>query len=172
MGKPASKSRRAEIIALLESGIGDPAKGLPDEVFLFLSRISPMINVDLLVKNKRKQTLLTWREDGYCSPGWHIPGGIIRYKETIATRIKAVAATELGADVGFRKEPLAINEIILPPFKNRGHFISVLYKCHLISGPDSNYKFTAGVPAPGQWAWHSKCPKNLIDIHKIYKEFI
>jgi colanic acid biosynthesis protein WcaH len=60
---------------------------------------------------------LTWRDDGYCNPGWHIPGGIIRFKETIATRIKVVARYELGAEVDFDPVPLAINEVIHPSRK-------------------------------------------------------
>ena len=36
----------------LELKINNPKKGLPDEIFLFLGRISPLINVDLLIKNK------------------------------------------------------------------------------------------------------------------------
>lgn len=43
-----------------------------------------MVNVDLLIKNvSSNETLLTWREDEYYGPGWHVPGGIVRFKETI-----------------------------------------------------------------------------------------
>ncbi len=170
--KAKTISRINRAIGRLESFIKDPSEGLPEDVFLFVSRISPMTNVDLLVKNKRKQTLLTWRDDGYFPPGWHVPGGIIRHNETMAERIQAVAAAELGAEVEFKKEPVAINEIILPSLKNRGHFISILYECRLACGPDNNYKFTSAVPAPGQWAWHSKCPENLISLHEIYRKLI
>jgi colanic acid biosynthesis protein WcaH len=58
-----------EIIKLLEAHINNPSEGLPEEVFLFVSRITPMINVDLLIKNERKGTLLTWRDDGIYPPG-------------------------------------------------------------------------------------------------------
>jgi len=160
------------IINSLESLIKNPSKGLPEDIFLFVSRITPNINVDLLIKNKKKQTLLTWRDDSYYGPGWHIPGGIIRFKETIANRIKAVAKNELGARVKFKKEPLAVNEVIIPKRKNRGHFISLLYECALTSPPDKNLKYEKGIPKPGQWAWHSKCPKNIILVHKMYRKFI
>lgn len=53
----------------IESAIGDPSLGLPEEVFRFASSIVPMINVDLLIKNKQGQTLLTWREDESFPPG-------------------------------------------------------------------------------------------------------
>lgn len=72
---------------LIEKQIKDPTVGLPEEVFLFISRITPMINVDLLIKDESGRTLLSWRDD-YTGKGWHVPGGIIRYKEKIDTRIK------------------------------------------------------------------------------------
>src|ERR1035437_9224010 len=99
-------------ILRLESSIENPSKGLPEDIFLFVSKITPLVNVDLLIKNKQGQTLLTWRDDGYYPPGWHIPGGIIRFKETAHARINAVASIELGARVKFRKDPLAIHEFI------------------------------------------------------------
>lgn len=160
------------IINSLESLIKNPKEGLPEEVFLFVSRITPLVNVDLLIKNEKGETLLTWREDKYYGPGWHIPGGIIRYKEKIEDRIKAVAKNELGIRVKFKKEPIAINEVICPKRKERGHFISLLYKCKLISKLPEELKYQGGKPRAGQWAWHNKCPKNIISVHKMYKKFI
>lgn len=162
----------AELIRLLESMIENPSKGLPEDVFLFASRITPLINVDLLVKNELNQTLLTWRDDGYYSPGWHIPGGIVRYKERMRDRIHAVAAAELGARIESDSEHIAINEIIHPTRKDRGHFISLLYRCRLTSPPNPDLKYVKGVPKPGEWAWHSACPADIIQVHEIYRQFI
>jgi colanic acid biosynthesis protein WcaH len=159
-------------IDLLESYIDDPQKRLPEQVFLFLSRLTPMINVDLLIKNQQGQTLLTWREDNYWAPGWHIPGGIIRFKEKISDRIKAVALNELGAKVEFKPKPLATNEIIHPDRMERGHFISMLYECTLISPLDENLKCRNKTPQKGTWAWHDKCPDNLLEVHELYRKFI
>lgn len=161
-----------KLIRLLESSIKDPKKGLPEELFLFASRITPIVNVDLLIKNKDGDTLLTWRDDGYWPAGWHIPGGIVRYKENFSDRINAVAKIELGTKVKFSRTPLAINEVIGPKMKNRGHFISFLFQCTLTSPPDKNIRHNAGAPKSGEWAWHAKPPKNLIPIHKVYREFI
>ena len=160
------------IIDSLVSLIKNPSKGLPEEIFLFVSRFTPIINVDLLIKNEQNQTLLTWRDDGYYPAGWHIPGGIVRYKEKISDRIKAVAASELGARIKFKKEPLAVNEVIIPSRRNRGHFISLLYECKLISPLNENLKYEKGIPKPGQWAWHTKRPKNIISVHRMYRKFI
>ena len=159
-------------IKLLESCIKDASKGLQEDIFLLVTRITPIFNVDLLINNEQHQTLLTWRDDGYCSPGWHIPGGIIRYKETISYRINAVAASELRAKIKIKDTPLAINEVIHPLRKNRGHFISLLYECTLISPLDRNLRYKKGIPKPGEWAWHEKCPNNIIPVHEMYRKFI
>ncbi len=161
-----------KIIDSLESLIKNPSEGLPEEIFLFVTRITPIINVDLLIKNDQNHTLLTWRDDGYYPPGWHIPGGIVRYKETISDRINAVAASELGADIKFKKDPLSINEVIHPSRKNRGHFISLLYECRLMTSLDKNLRYEKGIPKPGVWAWHDKCPDDIIPVHEMYRKFI
>ena len=159
-------------IDLLESSIKNPSEGLPEDIFLFITRITPIINVDLLIKNGDHQTLLTWRDDGFYPPGWHIPGGIIRYGETISDRISAVALIELGAEIVFEEDPLAFNEDIHPSRKNRGHFISLLYECRLIRSLDKDIKYEIGTPKPGEWAWHDRCPKDIIPVHEMYRKFI
>lgn len=161
-----------KLINSLERLIKNPANGLAEDVFLFISRITPVVNVDLLIKNKQGHTLLSWRDDGFHPVGWHIPGGILRYKEPIAARIKAVARNELGAGVSFKQQPLAINEIIDPVRRLRGHFISLLFECRLTSALNKELQYQQGLLQAGQWAWHKKCPKNLISVHKIYRKFI
>lgn len=161
-----------EIIEQLDNFILSPEKGLPEEIFLFISRITPLINVDLLIKNEINETLLTWREDKYYGPGWHIPGGIIRYKEPIKDRLRKVALIELGAEVEYEPEPLCINEIIVER-RERGHFISLLYKCKLLSQPDEKLKYRGkGLPKNGEWMWHKHAPENLIPVHEIYRKYI
>ena len=161
----------SKIIKKLESSVKNPSKGLPEELFLFVSRITPLINVDLLIKNEQNQTLLTWRDNGFWSPGWHVPGGIIRYKEKIAERVKAVAKNELGAEVEFNPAPLEINEVILTR-ETRGHFISLLYQCRLVTQPDENLRCKSNSPKPNEWMWHSSCPANIIQVHEMYRKFI
>ena len=154
------------LIDELDSIIEDPDSGLPEEVFLLASRITAMVNVDLLIRNDSNETLLTWRGGSYYSPGWHIPGGIVRYKESMYERIKQVAKLELGTEVDFRLTPILVNEIIRSPERvNRGHFISFLFDCQLISEPIQQ-------PQHGEWKWHEECPSDLIPVHMMYKEVI
>ena len=151
--------------------IPNPSQGLPEEVFLFLSSITPLINVDLLIQDERKQTLLTWRDDNYSAPGWHIPGGIIRFKETAAERIHATAWQELRAKVGIDPIPLALHEIIHPVRDERGHSISLLYRCHLLSSLSPIHQYQLLDPQRDAWQWHTQFPENMIPAQGIYRPF-
>ncbi|MFA5839251.1 MAG: NUDIX domain-containing protein [Candidatus Margulisiibacteriota bacterium] len=162
-----------DAINQIEKSIVNPTAGLPEEVFYFVSRITPLINVDLLIKNSQGETLLTWRADNYGPPGWHIPGGIIRYKETMKERITAVAKNELNVEVKYAPLPLAINEIILER-KDRGHFISLLYGCQLVTPLDEKqHCLNVDSPKNNEWLWHKGCPKNIIPVHdEIYGKYL
>jgi colanic acid biosynthesis protein WcaH len=81
----------AEAIAVLDKHVPNPSTGLPDELFYYISKTTPLVNVDLLIKDEKGRTLLSWRNDQYCGRGWHIPGGIVRLKETLEARVKKVA---------------------------------------------------------------------------------
>ena len=157
-----------EAIEFLDKQIANPSLGLPEEVFLFISRNTPMVNVDLLIKDENGRTLLAWRDDKYVDrKGWHIPGGIVRYKETLETRIKKVAETEIGADIDFDPVPISINQMIHPERETRGHFVSLLYKCFLSNTFIPKNKGVSSNEV-GYLVWHKVCPNNLIEYHEMY----
>jgi len=159
------------LVEELSSRIPDSRKGLPSDLFYFISRLTPMLNVDLFIQNEEKQTLLVWRDDSFYK-GWHIAGGIIRFKELAADRIKAVAASELGATVSADSEPLAIHEKINCERDVRGHFVALLYRCRLTSPLDEARRCTnPESPVHGQWKWHSNCPDNLLSSHEVYRRY-
>jgi colanic acid biosynthesis protein WcaH len=146
--------------------------GLPQEAFYFVSQLTPMINVDLLIKNKLGQTLLTWRDDKFYGPAWHIPGGIIRFKEKIEDRINKVAEIELGCEVKFCTTPLDIREMMNKDRDIRGHFISMLYSCEIVGNPDNLKRSFDNNHQHGQWAWHEEAPQNLLRVHEPFRKFI
>ena len=161
----------ADAVAVINEFFPDSKLGLPDEIFYLISRLTPMINVDLLIVNERNEKLLTWREDQFYGPGWHIPGGIIRFKELTETRISKVAELELGTSVNWEPRPVVIREIMNPNRDIRGHFISMVYKCKLI-GP-LRIENAASDPEKllnGQWRWFSVMPPNMIRPHLQFEE--
>jgi len=146
--------------------------GLPQEAFYFVSQLTPMINVDLLIKDKLGKTLLTWRDDKFYGPAWHIPGGIIRFKEKIEDRINKVAENELGCEVKFCTTPLDIREMMNKDRDIRGHFISMLYSCEIVGNPEILKRSLDNNPQHGQWAWHEEAPQNLLRVHEPFRKFI
>jgi len=129
-------SHLQRVVDELETLIPSPEQGLPEPVFCLLSRLTPLVSVDLLIKDLVGRTLLTWRHDGSYGPGWHVPGGIVRYKETTAHRIQEVARVELGAQVDFEADPVSVHEIFRRTRTDRGHIVSMLFRCRLLTIPD------------------------------------
>jgi hypothetical protein len=68
------QQERKEALAMLDSWALDPRSGLPEELFLFVSRLVPMVNVDLFISDDQGRVLLTWRDDEIFGAGWHVPG--------------------------------------------------------------------------------------------------
>lgn len=161
-----------DALKAMDAFVSNPQSGLPEEVFVLISKWTPLVNVDLLIKDNEGRTLLAWRDDAYYEQGWHIPGGIIRFKETFEQRIHAVAKNELGATVRPEVLPLAINQTIQPSRQERGHFISLLFRCTLTSPPDKRMRARKDDLQAGQWEWHESPPLNLLAVHHMYRQFI
>lgn len=161
----------SDVVAFLKKKVPNPSKGLPDEVFYYVSETTPLVNVDLLIKDENGRTLLAWRDDQYSGKGWHIPGGIVRFKETLEARVQKVAETEIGGDVSFEPVPIALNQFIHKDRDVRGHFISILYKCFLSQSFIPKNEGLSCSDA-GFLKWHRGCPGNLLKCIEIYRKHI
>jgi colanic acid biosynthesis protein WcaH len=160
-----------EAIQFLDNNISNKTHDLPDEIFYFISRTTPLVNVDLLIRNRAGKFLLSWRDDEYAGRGWHIPGGIVRFKETLEQRIQKTAEQEIGITVQFYPIPLTIEQLIVPNMENRAHHISFLYKCTV---PDTFVLSNSSKNKcdPGYLEWHDTCPINLIKIQECYRKYV
>jgi len=159
-----------EAIEFLDKQISDSSSGLPEELFFFISRLTPMVNVDLLIKDENGRTLLSWRDDSFAGAGWHLPGGIVRFKEKLEERVLKVAETEIGTVVEFDPVPVTINQVICK-HDTRGHFISILYKCFLSNKfIPTNTGLTN--TDKGYLMWHDSCPENMVEVHEMYRRYI
>jgi colanic acid biosynthesis protein WcaH len=161
---------RADLFAAIERSLGSARNGLPEDVFEFVSRVTPLINVDLLITDAGGRTLLTWRDDRFYGPGWHVPGGVIRFQERAIERVHACARAELGADVDVEPAPLFVMESIGGD-RTRGHMIALLFRCRLVSPLDESRRARDARPSPGQWRWHEACPRDLIPEQTPYASF-
>jgi ADP-ribose pyrophosphatase YjhB (NUDIX family) len=158
-------------IAAIEATLSDTRDGLPEELLQFVSRLTPLVNVDLLIQDEHARTLLTWRDDEFFGPGWHVPGSIIRHKELAIDRIRACAHEELGAEVESEEQPLFVLEGISQA-QTRGHHVSLLYRCRLRSAADESRRARGEPTAEGQRRWHDRCPANLLREQAAYARFI
>lgn len=159
-----------DAIAVLEKAIAEKGHGLPEPVFEFISRHTPLVCVDMLIQDNAGNSLLTWRDDSYFGAGWHLPGGVIRYGESRNDRIRAVALAELNAEVEFESAPMGTIQHFNKKRLARGHEIIFLVRCSLKTPPDRANEFHPGhgTPKPGQWMWHSKAPSDLLAIQRPY----
>ena len=161
---PRPKPENGALLAALAEKIGDPAHGLPEDVFDFALQIVPMINVDLLVLDQQQRILLAWREDAF-TRGWHVPGGVIRRGERDSERIRQTALRELGVEVTATTSPVAIAQL----FGVRGHFISMVHLCT----PKGRLRLGSDLrPAAGDLAWFSEMPSDTYASHGFYHDLL
>ncbi len=159
-----------ELLREIRRHVKDPEKGLPEEIFLFATEITPMVNVDLLIRNQQGKILLAWRDDKFYGKGWHVPGGILRLKENFEERIQKTALSEIGSRVLHSASPIEVVPIISRDMKIRSHFITFVYECSLPGGyePDNG---TQKETDSGYLAWHLHYPENMLEVHNFYKKY-
>lgn len=153
-----------------------PENGLGKELFCFASTLMPVVNVDLLILNKKKEILLSWRDDPHCGTGWHIPGGCIRFREKASERIQKTAMSEIGTWVDFSSEPIKVFEFFskndrpgIKDQRERAHFISLVYLCTV----PKDYFIPKEKQIPGKAGtlkWFTELPENLIQIQNCYRK--
>ena len=150
-----------------------PENRLGDELFLFASTLMPVVNVDLLVFNDKDQVLLSWRNDPHCGCGWHVPGGCLRFKETLENRVHKTAINEFGVDVEMNSEAIGLFEIFSPNFRDgiedqreRAHFITIVYECKLLEELKNNRIEVES----GNLKWFDELPENLLNVQDCYKQ--
>lgn len=153
----------------------DSTKGLPEELFIFSTTLVPIVNIDLFVINEKGQLLLTWRDDIYHGKGWHIPGGCVRMRERLETRVIKTAEKELGVPIDYNSDPIAVREIIEPEIRpglsnqlERCHNVSFLYECAVKPG------YIVPEVADGvKLRWFDSLPDDLLKVHiDLYGDII
>ena len=139
--------------------------GLPDHLFKYVSSITPLVNIDILLINQNNEFMLTWRDDGIYGPGWHVPGGIVRFKESVHRRISEVCRIELNINNYTDLQLVQVNQIMNPDRDFRGHFISFLFSARvdLQSSPEQSDE--SGKPLRG---WFTSMPTPMIRQHTRY----
>ena len=161
---------------LREAGI-ESEEGLSEDLFLLVSSLVPLPNVDLLVTDKDNRILLTRRNDEFFQKSWHIPGGTMRYGESFDTAIRKTAQRELGCTIEYNPTPIAVRNVIrgqnlkqrFP--RERGHNVAILFRCFL----PENYVIDNRERSEddnGYIKWFEKLPDNFMKIQYVYKDVL
>ena len=150
----------------------DAQKGIGQELFLAISQMTPSVNVDLIIKSHDdSSTLLTWRDDQYYGPGWHVPGGVIRFKEKMIERVHKVAKVEFGRELTRIEGPIGFHEMFNATRDVRGHFVSFVFSVTLNKPPDPKFQVVSE-PFNGGWSWFAECPEKLIPNQSDLKQYL
>lgn len=170
--------RIADAIDLLRSAQINTNYGMREDLFLLVSGLVPLPNVDLLVVNEKNQLLLSWREDGFFENSWHIPGGCMHYGEGFEECLRETARRELGVDIRWESEPVAVRNVIrgarekqrFP--RERGHNVAILFRCYLCQPLDETVLADDGKRENGKLKWFDKLPENFMKIQHIYDDLL
>lgn len=151
----------------------DARNGIPEKVFLAISTLMPVPNVDLLIQDKSNRILLSWRDDMYFGKGWHIPGGCIRFKETMLERVQETAILELNSKVDINPVPIAVRDVIVGKGEKdprvRAHHLAILFECRL---PEQYCINNLGKTErdAGYLKWFRRIPDNILKVHDCYRD--
>jgi colanic acid biosynthesis protein WcaH len=72
---------------------------LDNKTFSTIIKNTPLISIDLIVKNKNKEILLGKRLNKPAQNSWFVPGGRIYKNETISDAFKRITKDELNLDI-------------------------------------------------------------------------
>ncbi len=155
----------------------DASEGLSEDLFLLVSSLIPVPNIDLLITNDSNQILLSFRNDIFYGQTWHIPGGCMRYGDTFEKRLEETSKKEIGCVVEYDTKPLCVCNVLRGPNNTqnhpyeRGHNVAILYNCRL---PD-NFEIDNTGKKPGDngyLKWFDKLPDNFLEIQCVFGEYL
>ena len=153
----------------------DASQGLDEELFLMVSSLVPIPNVDMLITNDEGQILLSYREDEFYGRSWHIPGGCMRFGETFEHRLIETSKKEIGCEVSINPEPIAVRNVLRGPNprqthpNERGHNVAILFECHLPEGFVIDNKDKKPFEN-GYLKWFDTLPDDFLKIQFVFED--
>ncbi len=108
---------------------------IPDEDYAFIYNRVPRACVDLAIRNESGALLLCLRDIEPHKGLWHLPGGGIKFKETIAEAANRISRKEFGVEVKILRT-IGVCEVMnddLASDKPR-HSISVVVEAQIVTG--------------------------------------
>ncbi len=72
---------------------------LTDTDFLRIVEATPLVSIDLILRNERGEVLLGRRNNKPAQGLWFVPGGRIRKNERVAEALRRISRRELGVEI-------------------------------------------------------------------------
>lgn len=76
---------------------------LPDETFKSVIQHTPLISIDLIVRNENDEVLFGKRVNSPAKGYWFVPGGRVRKNETLDDAFVRLVCEELGIESGITR---------------------------------------------------------------------
>lgn len=134
---------------------------LTGEAYLESFRLAPRIGINLLIKNKQGEFLLTTRTIPPAL-GWHFPGSMLLRNETLQNCLIRTAKKELSLNLSLKTSfelRGVFDDLDSDP---RGHFIDIIYE--LIIQDKIEIKTTAETE---EFKFFKNIPQNTFIAHQI-----
>lgn len=77
---------------------------LPDQIFKTVISSTPLISIDLVVRNEKNEVLLGKRLNAPAKGFWFVPGGRVQKNETLDNAFIRLLREELGIESGIVRE--------------------------------------------------------------------
>ena len=146
---------------------------LDDKTFLEIVKSTPLVSIDLVMRNTAGEVLLGKRVNRPAKGDWFVPGGRIRKNEHIWDSISRISKAELGVSVtrGNLRFLGVFEHIYDDNFfeeeEVKTHYVVLAYECHLEDDArielDSQHSET-------KW-WSVKELLNSPDVHDYTKAY-
>lgn len=86
----------ADIGLARRAGSSDEKPVLTDDQFLRIVEATPLVSIDLIIRNPRGEVLLGRRLNRPAKDSWFVPGGRIRKNERVREALRRISQRELG----------------------------------------------------------------------------
>ena len=135
---------------------------LPEAEYLEIFRKVPRLTVEIVVRTELG-VLLARRSGGPCAGLWNLPGGTVRFAESLTDTIHRVALDEIGVDVAIDD---LLGYIEYPSHAQRGIDwpVGLAFRAHLDTGGGQVLS-----TVPNQLDWFVQLPDEM---HEEQRSFL
>jgi colanic acid biosynthesis protein WcaH len=140
----------------VNQGLFEATMLLPPDKFLQIVEATPLVSVDLIIRNPAGEILLGKRNNPPAQDFWFVPGGRIRKNEQISEALQRVCRAELHADLAKATLLGVYDHLYEDNFLNQPgigtHYVVLGFECALQQGqtvrPDPQHSEVRWWPIP------------------------